>query len=526
MEQQTLAAVGEPFIKTERKMKAKFVLFNLLIIFQLFTYAQQGFVFTHESDKSVMTMDVVETVEGDFLLLNRVRANELSFPEETRITKISYDGVFLDEISLNFQDSIAIITDLIPNPDNPNHYLALGTVGVNNNICNRLMVAQIDTDLQVISWHTIAIPQIETISGFIRFIVHSENDIVVASNSGINPFTSPSFCVRITAHGELKKMVFNTENEHNYLGAFFMLDDGANPRYGLMQAVTSSDKGQLLGIYEIDSALNSSFLTKIPNFYEGETYQDYHSINFYVYEQTVKPFLNETLLISLQAHESWGPNGNDRSPMIFQVEKDFVFNKDKSIIFASKNDTVEYPACFQSIDFIDPNQIFHAFSSNMFAQYMPCQSFPSYFVISKLNSDLEVQWTHYVGGDAFYYSMYLLATKDGGCIVVGSRYNYNYQCKHDMFAIKLNSEGLIGLNEELELVQAMVVYPNPFNDRVQLLLPPNTCTVSVYNSNGMLIKMANGNNNELFLGDVPSGLYIVATQTDEGKMYTQKVVKE
>ncbi|MDR0969790.1 MAG: T9SS type A sorting domain-containing protein [Lentimicrobiaceae bacterium] len=502
------------------------VLIFSVILFYLSSFAQQGFVFTHESEKSVMTMDVVETADGDFLLLNRLRTNELSFLEDTRIVKISKEGFLLDEISLNFQDSIAIITDLIPNPDNPNYYLALGIVGVNNNICNRLMVAQIDADLQIISRHTIAIPQIETISGFIRFIVHSENNIVVASNSGAQANLSPSFCARITVHGELKKMVFNNANKRSFLGAFFVLDDGANPRYGLMQSVTASSGGVALGVYEIDSNLNSSFLTEIPNFHEGETGEDYHAIGFYPYEQTVKPFLNETLLISLQVSESWGLSINDRSTMVFQVEKDFVFNKDKSIIFTNKNDTVEFPATFQSIDFIDPNQVFHAFSSNMFPQYMPCQSFPSYFVISKLNSDLEVQWTRYVGGDAFYYSMYLLATKDGGCVVVGSRYNYNYQCKHDMFVIKLNSEGLIGLDEEPELVQEMVAYPNPFHDRVQLLLPPNTCRVSVYNSNGMLIKTGNGNCNELFLGDVPAGLYIVTAQTAEGKVYIQKVVKE
>ncbi|MDR0970643.1 MAG: T9SS type A sorting domain-containing protein [Lentimicrobiaceae bacterium] len=511
-------------------MKAKFVLFSLLIIFQMFSYAQQGFVFELE-DKAGESLDaiaVVETNESDYLLVNRVRQFGYSFPKETRITKISSEGVFLDEISLNVYDTIVILTDLIPHPDIEDRYIGLGIVGLENGESDRIVVMQLNANLETDNFHTIHIPDIVRLGTFTKFIVHSEDDIVVASNYNPNNslLSQPLFYARITVQGELKEFVLDTNNP-SLLGAFFLLEDSINRKYGIMRFTRDTNLGDVLSVYELDTELNSSFMTYIPHVYKEEN-GSYYSLLFSSPNQTVRPYLNENFLTAVIVRESWRTLStiDDRSPILFRTGKDFVYDENESIIFASKNDTIEYPTYFSAFDFIDPNYIFYSFHSNMIPQDAPCQLVPSYIVINKLNADLEIQWQYYYGRGEHYIPKFTFATSDGGCLITGCKYDFNTQCKHDMFVIKLNSEGLIGLDEEPELVQEMVVYPNPFHDRVQLLLPPNTCRVSVYNSNGMLIKTGNGNCNELFLGDVPVGLYIVTAQTVEGKVYIQKVVKE
>ena len=511
-------------------MKAKFVLFSLFIIFQLFSYAQQGFVFELE-DKAGESLDaiaVVETNEGDYLLVNRVRQFGYSFPKETRITKISSEGVLLDEISLNVHDTIVILTDLIPHPDIEDRYIGLGIVGLENGESDRLVVMQLNAVLEINDFHTILIPDIVRLGMFTKFIVHSEDDIVVASNYNPNNsvISQPLFYARITAQGELKELVLDTYNP-SLIGDFFLLEDGINKKYGIMRLGKAPDGGDLLSVYELDAELNSRFMTYMPNVYKEEN-GSYYSLHFGSFNQTVRPYLDEKFLTAVVVYESWGAPSSidDRSPILFRTGKDFVYDENESIIFASKNDTIEYPTYFSAFDFIDPNHIFYSFHSNMNPGVAPCQLVPSYIVINKLNADLEIQWQYYYGRGEHYIPKFTFATSDGGCLITGCKYDFNSQCKQDLFVIKLNSEGLIGLDEEPELAQAMVVYPNPFHDRINFLLPPNTCTVSVYNSNGMLVKTANGNSNELFLDDVPSGLYIVVAQTTEGKTVSKKIVKE
>ena len=457
--------------------------------------------------------------------------DETSYVKESLIMKISSEGVLVDQVSLNFNDTIVSVVKLVPHPELTDRYIVFGNLKPSVTATSNCMaVIQIDADLEIINRSTVTFPGITRFGSYIDFVVNSEDDIIVASNYDYNPqnpFVQAAFYAQITTQGELKKYVRDEDTEMGQLGPLFVWEKEEPKKYGLWQMGKQSTGGSIPSFYELDSDLNLRFVTTIP-YVSIEENGTYYSLWFRPFNPTVKPYSDETFLISCRADESWGitTTVRDHSTILFRTGKDFVYNEEEAIIFNSKNDTVEYAAYMQSVDFIDPNHIYHCSHANVYAAAFLCQPFPSYAIINKLNSDLEVQWTRYIGGDADYAAMYLLATKDGGCLVIGERYDFNPTCKHDIFVIKLNSEGLIGLDEEPELAQAMVAYPNPFHDRVQLLLPPNTRMISVYNSNGMLLKTANGNCNELFLGDVPSGLYIVAAQTAEGKVYTQKVVKE
>ena len=512
-------------------MKYLILLFSVLFC-QLFSYGQQkGFVLQLQDPggNSYEARYAAETSAGDFLVATRVVFDETSYVKESLIMKISSEGVLLDQILLNFNDTIVSVVKLVPHPELTDRYIVFGTLKPSvTAYSNCLAIIQINANLEIISRSTVMFPNIARFGTYLHFIVNSEDDIMVAANyDPINYMQQPALYAQITTQGELKKYVRDEDYETGTLGPFFILDNEDPKKYGLWQTGKPSTGGLMPTMYELDSNLNLRLITTLP-YVSIEENGTYYSLRFGLFDPTVKPYPDGTFLISAKATETWGIIGavRDHSSILFRTGKDFVYNEDESIIFNSKNDTTEYPAYMQSIDFIDPNHIFQCSHVNVYEEEIIYSPFPSYAVINKLNTDLEVQWTRYVGGDANYAPMYLLATQDGGCLIVGFRYDFNPTRKLDLFAIKLNSEGLIGLDEEQELAQAMVAYPNPFRDRIQLLLPPNTRTVSVYNSNGMLLKTANGNCNELFLGDVPSGLYIVTAQTAEGKVYTQKVVKE
>ena len=87
--------------------------------------------------------------------------------------------------------------------------------------------------------------------------------------------------------------------------------------------------------------------------------------------------------------------------------------------------------------------------------------------------ELEIISTHFYGGDAVYCPCEIIATSDGGSIVTGFSYDYInnlplYEYELDIFALKVNSEGLITDLPDDSPYKAhdAIVYPNPGSEEV------------------------------------------------------------
>jgi hypothetical protein len=94
------------------------------------------------------------------------------------------------------------------------------------------------------------------------------------------------------------------------------------------------------------------------------------------------------------------------------------------------------------------------------------------YVILQTDSLLNVRWERFYGEGKYYYElMKVLATKDGGCLLAGTRYDYESGIEErDIYIIKLDSEGLIVGNEEhseLEMSES-IVYPNPGSNEIKV----------------------------------------------------------
>jgi len=77
-----------------------------------------------------------------------------------------------------------------------------------------------------------------------------------------------------------------------------------------------------------------------------------------------------------------------------------------------------------------------------------------------------LKWQKYYGGDACYLLMSILATQDGGCVMAGSRYDYQTQnMERDVYILKVDEDGLITWAYNIpEVTKETLIYPNPGND--------------------------------------------------------------
>jgi len=226
--------------------------------------------------------------------------------------------------------------------------------------------------------------------------------------------------------------------------------------------------GYVSHVITIDTNLNFTAIDSLP----GEC----------AYFSQLSKFNND-ILVGGRAHRSWGgypppiPPPDPYHTQEYCIEKlDTNFHVTKQLylshVYLNHNyygdDTISYPAMNQNFDFINTNNIF-----TCHYREFPASAFPNghnYFVIAKLNSNLDVTWQYYFGYDAFYRPFHIIATSDGGCFINGSRYDSETQFQElDVFYLKLDSTGVyVSTHDPIIPVHSAIVYPSPGTDRFTL----------------------------------------------------------
>ncbi len=207
---------------------------------------------------------------------------------------------------------------------------------------------------------------------------------------------------------------------------------------------------------------------------------------------------------------------------------DYLFNS------WGRADTVDFPAFTNGIDFRNKDSIFIGGTHNMpYALDPGQQPVPTWFVILQTDSLLNVRWERFYGGNANHLMNKLIATRDGGCLVSGTRYDYlnDPVPQTDIIVLKLNSEGLLVGNNELPetRMHEAIVYPNPVTDALQIRLAVQhpTALLELFDANGRLVlsQQLHQKENRITVNQLPFGTYIYKLSADTGLLESGKWVK-
>ena len=153
--------------------------------------------------------------------------------------------------------------------------------------------------------------------------------------------------------------------------------------------------------------------------------------------------------------------------------------------------------------------------------------------IKKVDKNLNTIWSKRNGGDAFYHVYNVLATNDGGCIVIGNLNDtINHNLNRDIFVMKYNSNGLITWTKDIKLPSSKImVFPNPSSRELNIKLSNGNqrlLNYRIYNLQGKLIlqNSINSLQTKIDIQNLASGVYIIETQTNSGAIYQTKFVRE
>lgn len=112
-------------------------------------------------------------------------------------------------------------------------------------------------------------------------------------------------------------------------------------------------------------------------------------------------------------------------------------------------------------------------------------------------------------------------------IATAGTYQVNYGGSSDAFLVKLNSNGVMAVNNADTLINSIKIYPNPTTDFIHIQNPANQKIIKaeVFDSNGRLIKVSKTVDNKIDVKNIANGLYILKVSTEKGSQNLKFIKK-
>ncbi len=191
-----------------------------------------------------------------------------------------------------------------------------------------------------------------------------------------------------------------------------------------------------------------------------------------------------------------------------------------------KPDTTETTALKQSLDFIYPDKIYCGGWQRNGLSFI--SELPGWLSLSQYDEDLNLNWTRYYGGDAFYIMEGVLATQDGGCLIYSRRYAFTGDYNYDIHLLKVGPDGLLTSTTTPENTPNITVYPNPTSNYIFFDTgEAGMYDVSFFDGLGKVIFQEKIlNNRPVDVRHLPAGIYTYVLER-KGEIVSQgKWVKE
>ncbi len=154
--------------------------------------------------------------------------------------------------------------------------------------------------------------------------------------------------------------------------------------------------------------------------------------------------------------------------------------------------------------------------------------------VSKVNANGSIIWQHFYKGDVNYMTYKVLATSDGGALILSTKYDWNDPIpnQRDLHILKVDStgwyEGMTTGNTEYDLPKQILVYPNPAKDKVSFVTGLySNLELKIYNLQGScVIKRHLPHTQTIDLSGLPPGTYIYLITGKDGFKEKGKLIKQ
>ena len=199
--------------------------------------------------------------------------------------------------------------------------------------------------------------------------------------------------------------------------------------------------------------------------------------------------------------------------------------------FYNNPDTILY-AGFNENTAIVNGSIFLTGIYNIDPWGVPWQSTPTWIQITRLDMDLNILSDYFYGGDAAYYPYCILPTRDNGALITGIIWDFKEPKQLDIFAMKVNSDGIIvnvPENASMQTTEA-ILYPNPAREQITVDFSRlyTSATLQLMDISGKTVfrTQLTSNRQTIDISALPAGTYLYRIFNPKGLEETGKLVVE
>ncbi len=158
---------------------------------------------------------------------------------------------------------------------------------------------------------------------------------------------------------------------------------------------------------------------------------------------------------------------------------------------------------------------------------------PTEIYLAKIDTNLNIIWEKYMGGDAYYTATNVIATSDGSVLLLATRNDITDNLNQlDIYLAKVDSDGNVAWTKNINIPkQSISIYPNPATNIINIALKSQNQQISqlsIIDIQGRVVQqeMLNDKQTKIDVSLLPKGVYIIEGYTDRGERFGGKFVKE
>lgn len=223
------------------------------------------------------------------------------------------------------------------------------------------------------------------------------------------------------------------------------------------------------------------------------------------------------------ANKSYGINNPSQGDLELRImDNEFNLIKDTLVYFEEN----KYLAVHNGVAYVNPNSIWVC----VFTDAPPHWNGTETYQIFNVDSQLNVNGWKDFGGDRRFWLYQMVATSDGGCIVVGIIPESNGSVERDIYINKIVPEDVITGIEVPDLFEngQLSVTPNPFTHQIIIKTELTRFHFQLFDSNGNKVydeRDLGAGKHQIPANHLPQGIYFYTYQSDNELNGNGKLVK-
>ena len=499
-------------------MKKALFLIILTVVSVALRAQDNGFLYTLEANQGTRA---IEVVNGCFIVSSYKTNPETNWQETpSQLQKLSSEGMLLKMV--NVGESFTSVA-LLHKDNNTGLVYAIGNHWDIAEGRFRPFVACYDNDLNPLSFtDVLGFPVSYTQLVDARAAVDADGRVLFV----LTTFNS-RYLILFTLDGEYLGYLSEANNTYGS-GSPFLFHDGSEAlgHFG----------GLGEGLRKIDDELGVDTLFTL-NVIQNTSWMGsdtlYRLSLFNDPWPTAKSMADSTFLIASMSLERLY-----NTPTTYYMENNALFVKCDTLgrvlnylLFDPWNDTIDRPAYYQAIDYTNDDAVYLCSFQQLEHDLNGPEFNGNRIVVTKTDRNLNVVWQkRYQLGNSYYVPIYILATSDGGCLIVGYSTTVGVSETRSLFVLKLNSEGTLSIPEvgTDNRPHAYTLFPNPVDDQLHLEFSPDVrpSVVELYDIQGRLVRSQGKGLENVDMSELPAGTYTLRIVMEDGKAYSDKVVKQ